>query len=381
MIALYPEVFSCREMASWVPALRPLLEERLRRMTERDRKGRDYAGRFAHFPEVVASTIELDRDRIRIGRPTDLSTGARSAVDTCLRALIPWRKGPFEIFGIRIDCEWASYMKWNRVAPHMTALSGRRVLDIGSSSGYYMFRMQAAAPKLVVGLEPYLTFYCQFRLLQHLIGAPGLHALPLRLEALPIMEAFFDSVFCMGILYHQRDPQAALSRIARMMRAGGELILETLIITGDKDDLLRPPGRYAKMNNVYALPTVRRMEFWLRRSGFGRIRCVDVAKTTPAEQHRTEWMPFESLTDFLQRDDPRQTVEGHPAPVRAVLLAERRCRQSEVRINAFRLGAQTVLPPEGPAGVRPPVHQARAVTGPEHPGLRPLRGRLGAAIG
>ncbi len=135
------------------------------------------------------------------------------------------------------------------------------------------------------------------------------------------MRGFFDTVFCMGIIYHQRDPEVVLRRVARMLRCGGELVLETLIIAGEGDRLLELPGRYAKMVNVYALPTIRRIEAWLRRSGFGKIGCVDVTPTTPREQRRTPWMPFESLRDYLDSNDPRRTVEGHLAPVRASILA------------------------------------------------------------
>jgi tRNA (mo5U34)-methyltransferase len=184
--------------------------------------------------------------------------------------------------------------------------------------------MQAAAPHLVVGLEPYLTFYFQFRVLQRYIAAPQVFALPLRLEAFPAMEAYFDTVFCMGILYHQRDPQAALARIGRLLRPGGELVLENLVVEGEGDVLLKPPGRYAKMSNVYGVPSVARIARWLHRAGFARIRCVDVTATRVAEQRRTDWMPFESLADFLDPRDPQRTVEGHPAPVRAIVLAERR---------------------------------------------------------
>ncbi len=310
--------------APWAPVLRARLEERLAQIAERDRKGRAYSALIAGLPAVMPSVIDLDRDWIRIGRREDLGPGERERLNTVLRALIPWRKGPFEVFGMRIDSEWASHMKWGRLRPHVSRLNGRCVLDIGSSSGYYMFRMLADEPALVLGVEPYLTFYYQFVLLQHFIGAQGLFTLPLRLEALPILEEFFDTVFCMGILYHQRDHRAALARIVRMMRPGGELVLETLIVDGNEDALLAPRGRYAKMNNVYALPTVKRVASWLRQAGFGRIRCVDVTPTSPVEQRRTDWMPFESLEDFLNRDDPRVTVEGHPAPVRAIVLAERR---------------------------------------------------------
>jgi tRNA (mo5U34)-methyltransferase len=215
-------------------------------------------------------------------------------------------------------------LKWNRLVAHLADLKGRRVLDIGSSSGYYLFRMHTAAPQLVIGLEPYLTFYFQFLALQRYVDAPRLFTLPLRLETLPVLDAYFDTVFCMGILYHQRDPHAVLGRIGRLLRAGGELVLENLILEGEGDALLSPPARYAKMNNVYTVPTVARITKWLHRAGFGRIRCVDVTSTTSAEQRRTEWMPFESLADYLDPDDSRRTVEGHPAPVRAVILAERR---------------------------------------------------------
>lgn len=310
-------------LASHVPAWRALLAARQKQIAACDRKGRAYTGLIADLPDVVPSTIDLDRDWIRIGRPEDLAPDERACIDAGLQRLIPWRKGPFEIFGVRLDSEWASYMKWHRLRPHLAELAGRRVLDIGSSSGYYMFRMQAAAPELVVGIEPYLTFYFQFLFLQHFIGAERLFTLPLRLEDFPRLEDFFDTVVCMGILYHQRDPRAALVRIGRLLRPGGELVLETLVVEGGKDDLLKPPGRYAKMNNVYAVPTVGRIEKWLQRAGFGQIRCVDVTPTTSTEQRRTDWMPFESLTDFIDRDDPRYTVEGHPAPVRAIVMAVR----------------------------------------------------------
>jgi tRNA (mo5U34)-methyltransferase len=41
------------------------------------------------------------------------------------------------------------------------------------------------------------------------------------------------------------------------------------------------------------------------------------------EQRPTAWMRFESLPDFLDPDDPTHTVEGLPAPRRAVLIAKR----------------------------------------------------------
>ncbi len=50
---------------------------------------------------------------------------------------------------------------------------------------------------------------------------------------------------------------------------------------------------------------------------------ADVCVTTTEEQRRTEWMVTESLADFLDPNDRSKTVEGYPAPQRAVLIARK----------------------------------------------------------
>ena len=75
------------------------------------------------------------------------------------------------------------------------------------------------------------------------------------------------------------------------------------------------------MGNIFFLPTVKCLEHWLKRCGFGRIRCVNISKTTSAEQRRTDWIDTQSLADFLDSDDPDKTVEGYPAPLRAMVMA------------------------------------------------------------
>ncbi|VEB58220.1 tRNA (5-methoxyuridine) 34 synthase [Salmonella enterica subsp. enterica] len=53
------------------------------------------------------------------------------------------------------------------------------------------------------------------------------------------------------------------------------------------------------------------------------MRIADVCVTTTEEQRRTEWMVTESLADFLDPNDRSKTVEGYPAPQRAVLIARK----------------------------------------------------------
>ena len=49
-------------------------------------------------------------------------------------AFHPWRKGPFNVFGVAVDTEWRSSLKWNRIAGHVN-LRERRVLDVGCGGG------------------------------------------------------------------------------------------------------------------------------------------------------------------------------------------------------------------------------------------------------
>ena len=102
---------------------------------------------------------------------------------------------------------------------------------------------------------------------------------------------------------------------------GGELVLETLVIDGDVNTCLVPADRYAKMKNVYFIPSVPCLINWLEKVGFKNVRCVDQAVTTLEEQRKTDWLENESLVDFLDPTDHSKTIEGLSAPKRAVILA------------------------------------------------------------
>jgi len=306
----------------WLNKLGELLQEKDSFHRLRDRKSQKYLDILDNLPEITALKCELNQNWITVGSADELEPQVAEQLLHALFGLRPWRKGPFKIFGTEVDCEWVSYIKWNRLKNAITPLRGKRILDIGSSCGYYLYRMSNQQPKLLVGLEPYATFYFQFCLLQKLIKAPNCYTIPAKFEELPLMAGYFDTIFHMGVLYHLRSPLDSLIQIRRTLRRGGELVLETLIIPGDEHLALSPPERYAKMNNVYFLPTVPCLSSWLEKAGFTNIRCIDVARTTSAEQRKTAWIQTESLSDFLAPDDELYTVEGHPAPRRALMLAQ-----------------------------------------------------------
>ena len=245
------------------------------------------------------------------------------AISSHLRQLMPWRKGPFDIFGVEVDTEWRSDWKWQRIAPHISSLADRMVLDVGCGSGYHCWRMWAEGARLVLGIDPTLLYFFQYLCLKrYALSAPVWYA-PVRLEEMPLGSQAFDTVFSMGVLYHRRSPLDHLAELYSALRPGGELVLETLVVEGDINTVLMPADRYAAMRNVFFLPATDLLELWLRRSGFVDVRTVDICVTNVAEQHSTEWMTFQSLPDFLDPADSSRTIEGYPAPRRATLIARR----------------------------------------------------------
>jgi tRNA (mo5U34)-methyltransferase len=306
------------------PKLEALVHAKTERMFGRTKNGRIFAQLLEALPTIKPSILDFNNDRVIIGVKEDIDQIHAQRVIQALKQLMPWRKGPFQIFGTFVDSEWNSALKWRRLKDHIKPLFGRKILDIGCSNGYYMFRMAALKPKLIFGIEPYLLFFTQYLLLQRYAKIRQFFYLPVTLEELPSCRYFFDTVFCMGILYHQRSPLDTLSKIHAQMTPGGELILETLILEGDSETALFPAKRYAKMNNVYFIPTVVCLTHWLRRTGFNNIRCISVAKTTASEQRKTDWIASHSLDSFLDPANPHLTIEGYPAPVRAIVLAEAR---------------------------------------------------------
>ena len=76
------------------------------------------------------------------------------------------------------------------------------------------------------------------------------------------------------------------------------------------------------MSNVWYIPSPLALEKWLKRCGYKHIRTVNVDTTQLTEQRSTEWMPFNSLEDFLDPNDRQITQEGLPAPTRAITIAE-----------------------------------------------------------
>lgn len=278
---------------------------------------------YENLPDIIPSNLNLDSDAIQIGTDQDIDENQKEMLELLFRQLLPWRKGPFDVFGMPLDTEWHSDYKWNRLKDHIAPLKDRCVLDVGCGNGYHCWRMLGAGAKLAIGIDPTMLYVLQFLFVQRYIQNPAAAVLPLGIDDLADDIQLFDTVFSMGLLYHRRSPYDHLLKLKSLLRDAGELVLETLVIDGAEGQVLSPHGRYAKMKNVWFIPTVKTLEGWMKRVGFKNVRVVDVNKTTFEEQRVTNWIGSQSLADFLDPEDPNLTVEGYPAPIRAVVLAEK----------------------------------------------------------
>ena len=285
-------------------------------------------GNIPKWSQAIDTIDALPKGKISLKKPY-ISIN-KDCIDSellmdALYKLVPWRKGPFMINGLALESEWDGDMKWQRISKHIKPLKNKRVLDVGAGNGYFTLRMAMEGAKRALGIDPFLLFNYQFRAIKSMIESP-LNALllPMKLEEIP-KKPIFDTVFSMGVLYHQRDHMAHLSQLYEMMATDAELVLETLVVEGPEDYILVPKDRYAQMRNVYSIPSIKTLKSWLNDANFNNVRVVDVSKTTTAEQRKTPWIGENgaSLEDFLNPLDDSLTIEGYPAPTRAIVVCER----------------------------------------------------------
>lgn len=309
-------------LAPWAQVLPQQLQDILQEKEHGDQQR--WLDAVLALPDITDVQADLNSHDIRFSS-TSVTAAQNTRLEQALRALMPWRKGPFQFFGTHIDTEWRSDWKWDRVLPHIAPLADRVVLDVGCGSGYHMWRMLGAGARQVIGVDPSRLFLMQFqaykKYLQLAQKKVSADLLPLKMEDVPPRLKAFDTVFSMGVLYHRKSPIDHLQELKDALRPGGELVLETLVTEGPLGQVLMPEDRYAMMRNVWFIPTPETLLLWCRRAGLKNARVVDLNQTSLQEQRTTDWMRFNSLADFLDPADHNLTAEGYPAPLRAIVIA------------------------------------------------------------
>ncbi len=280
---------------------------------------------IAPLQEALSNLPEpkvIDRsygDVVGVRLDDDFEAQYGAQIEETARLLMPWRKGPFSIGNLFIDSEWQSQIKYNLLEPHFD-LRDKVVGDIGCNNGYYLFRMQSHKPDRLVGFDPSALYYSQFQFIDHFLDSDIIYEM-LGVEHVEYYEHKFDTLFCLGVLYHRPDPVGMLKSLRKGLNDGGELLLDTFMIDGEDDVCLTPRDRYSKIGNIYFIPTVNALKNWCYRAGFDEVEVLHIKKTELDEQRKTDWIASQSLSDFLDPDDPERTVEGYPAPKRVYIKA------------------------------------------------------------
>lgn len=260
--------------------------------------------------KIKASNLHCD-DVVRVSFDEEFN----EQILKLAKALKPWRKGPFELNKLFIDSEWQSFMKFNILKPYMNELEGKIVADVGCNNGYYLFKMLEFKPEKLIGFDPCVRPFLQFKLINALAKTDIKFEL-LGVEDLAKYALKFDIIFCLGVLYHRSDPITMLKNLKSALNKGGAVFLDTMYIESEKEIALIPRKTYSKIANIFFIPSILALRNWCERAGFSHFELLATKKTDSEEQRKTSWSEGYSLGDFLSKKDQNLTCENYPAPRR-----------------------------------------------------------------
>ena len=287
-----------------------------------DPRWKEFSEAYQNLEGIKAKHSDYSGDTIEIGKAEDFSKEELEKIVSSFETFIPWKKGPFNIAGEQIDTEWRSDLKWNRLAPHISSLEDKVVADIGCHNGYFMYRMLKDKPKHVIGFEPVGQHWFNFQMLNDLLEPNQLSFELFGVEHMELFEDSFDTIFCLGILYHHTDPIGLLRQMKKALKSKGELWIDCQGIAGDQPVAYMPDGKYTGARGFWFLPTTSCLINWVKRAGFQHSLVVFDEMLQTEEQRPSKWAPIKSLENFLDPEDPTKTIEGHPAPKRIYLRAK-----------------------------------------------------------
>lgn len=150
------------------------------------------------------------------------------------------------------------------------SLAGRRVLEAGSGAGRFTEVLVRAGADLVS--FDYSSAVDANASNQQ--SPPNLHLFQGDIFNIPLAEAGFDTVLCLGVIQHTPDPAAAFRSLARYVRPGGQLVIDSytrnLAALLHWKYVLRPITRRMRKETLYRVveritPPLVPLAKWLRR--------------------------------------------------------------------------------------------------------------------
>jgi tRNA (mo5U34)-methyltransferase len=192
------------------------------------------------------------------------------------------------------------------------SLAGRSVLDIGAWDGFFSFEAERRGAARVVAAD-YFSWHgdgwgtkAGFELAREALGSRVESVDIDVMDLSPERVGTFDVVFFLGVLYHLRDPLAALERVASVTR--DLLILETVV---DMVGVRRPTAAFypaRELNNDptnWWGPNVPAVRGLLKAVGFDEVRTVTPEHGAPYRAARAVkhwWTGKNGLREAFRQD-------------------------------------------------------------------------------
>jgi 2-polyprenyl-3-methyl-5-hydroxy-6-metoxy-1,4-benzoquinol methylase len=169
--------------------------------------------------------------------------------------------------------------------------TGKRVLDVGCSSGYLSEPLSQRGNTLVgIELDPGAAREAERFCERVLVG-------DLETMELPLEPASFDVVLCGDVIEHLRDPGAALARLRPFLKPGGRLVVSTPNIANWAMRLSLLAGRWRYTDRGFLdrththLFTRRTLVETIERAGY-RVERVDFSVPVPGDNDALDLLGY-----------------------------------------------------------------------------------------
>lgn len=200
-------------------------------------------------------------------------------------------------------------------------LTGQQVLEAGSGAGRFTEVLVASGAN-VVSFD-YSTAVDANANNQKTKAPTNLHLFQGDIFNIPLHEASFDKVICLGVIQHTPDPERAFRSLARYVRPGGQLVVD--IYAGNPvawlhwKYFLRPITRRIKKETLYRLveivtpPLVPVARFFRRVAGRAGARLVPIIEYSHLglpEKLNVQWAILDTFDMYSPAHDHPQTLES-----------------------------------------------------------------------
>ena len=197
-------------------------------------------------------------------------------------------------------------------------LHGQRVLEAGSGAGRFTEALVASGADLV-------TFDYSSAVdanARNQTPTPRLHFFQGDIFNIPLVEAYFDKVICLGVVQHTPDPQAAFRSLAKYVRPGGQLVVDAYTRNFAAllhwKYLLRPLTRRMRKESLYRLieavtpplvPVARVLRRLAGRFGARLVPIVEYSHLGLSPALNVQWAILDTFDMYSPAHDHPQSLE------------------------------------------------------------------------